>query len=144
MASLNKVMIIGRLGHDPELRYTQSNTAVCNFRVATDESWTDRQSGERKESTEWHRIVVWGRQAETCDRYLSKGRMVFVDGSLRTREWEDRDGNRRWTTEIVARRVLFLDSRGDNARAGGSEEPPPPSDADAGFDPSFSDDEIPF
>ena len=100
---LNKVMIIGRLGVDPELRYTQNNTAVANLRIATDESWTDRQSGEKREATEWHRVVVWGRQAETCDKYLSKGRLVFVEGRLQTREWQDRDGNKRWTT-VAAKR----------------------------------------
>lgn len=144
MASLNKVMIIGRLGVDPELRYTQNNTAVATMRVATDESWTDRQTGERKEATEWHRVVVWGRQAENCSKFLSKGRLVFVEGSLQTREWEDRDGNRRWTTEVRAFRVQFLD-RGDGPATGSRPpEPPPLSDTDAQFDQGFSDDEIPF
>lgn len=144
MANLNKVMLIGRLGRDPELRYTQSNTPVATLNVATSETWTDRQSGERKESTEWHRVVVWGKQAETVERYLSKGRQVYVEGSLQTREWEDRDGNKRYTTEVKAFRVQFLDSRAGNGGSERSDEPPPPSEDDTGFDQGFSDDEIPF
>ena len=91
MASLNKVLLIGRLGRDPELRYTQGNTAVTTLSVATSDSWSDRQSGEKKERTEWHRVVVWGRQAENCEKYLSKGRQVFVEGRTQTREYQDRD-----------------------------------------------------
>ena len=143
MANLNKVMIIGNLGADPEIRYTQQNNAVTTMRVATSEVWTDKQSGDRKESTEWHRIVVWGRQAENCEKYLKKGSLVYVEGNLRTREWQDKEGQRRWTTEIKAQRVQFLDKFG----AGGGESrpsPPPPGDAEAGFDQGFSDDEIPF
>jgi single-strand DNA-binding protein len=144
MASLNRVMIIGRLGADPELRFTQNNTAVANLRIATDESWTDRQSGERKEATEWHRVVVFGKQAESCDKFLKKGRLVFVDGCLQTREWQDREGNKRYTTEIRALRVQFLDRGGDAAPKSSTDEPPPYTDADAKMDEGFSDDEIPF
>jgi single-strand DNA-binding protein len=147
--SLNRVFIIGRLGRDPELRYTQSNQPVASFSVATDENWTDRQTGEKKEQTEWHRITVWGKQAELCERYLSKGRLVFIEGGLRTREWKDKDGQPRKTTEIVAQRVQFLDRGvGAGAGAGRPAEPPPPGDSDApgggGFDQGFSDDDIPF
>ena len=142
MSNLNKVLLIGRLGRDPELRYTQENTAVATLNLATSESWKDRQSGERKERTEWHRIVVWGRQAENCERFLSKGRLVFVEGALQTRDWQDKEGNKRYTTEIVARSVQFLDSK--QSDSGQRSDVPPPTDGDAGFDQSFSDDEIPF
>lgn len=110
--SLNKVMLIGRLGIDPELRYTQSGQPVCNFRMATDESFTDRD-GNKQERTEWHNVVVWGRQGETTANYLSKGRLVYVEGSLQTRKWQDKDGQDRWTTEVKAMRVQFLDSGRD-------------------------------
>ena len=104
--ALNKAMIIGNLGDDPELRYTQSGTPVANMSIATNRRWTN-DAGERQEKTEWHRVVVFGRQAETCEEYLSKGRQVFVEGRIQTRKWEDRDGNSRYTTEIVAQNVQF-------------------------------------
>jgi single-strand DNA-binding protein len=116
--SLNKVMLIGRLGTDPELRFTQGGAAVANFRVATNERWTDRD-GQAQERTEWHRVVVWGRQAENCEKYLSKGRQVFIEGSLQTREWEDRDGNQRYTTEVKALNVVFLQGGDRNSDRGG-------------------------
>lgn len=144
MANLNKVMLIGRLGFDPELRYTQSNTAVATLRMATSEKWTDRQTGEKKEATEWHRVIVWGKQAENCEKYLKKGSLAYVEGSLQTRDWQDKDGNKRRTTEVKAQRVQFLTPKGGSGGGGGFSEPPPPSDADAGFDQGFSDDEIPF
>lgn len=112
MASLNKVMLIGNLGSDPEVRFTQNGQAVCNFRIATSDYWTDRD-GQKQERTEWHRITVWGKQAEPCGEHLRKGRPVFVEGRIQTREWEDKDGNKRVTTEIVADRVQFLGGRDD-------------------------------
>lgn len=118
MASLNKVFLIGNLGADPEVRYTASGSAVANFRIATSEQWNDK-NGERQERTEWHRIVVWGRQAEHCGEYLRKGRSVHVEGKIQTREWEDRDGQKRFTTEVVANSVTFLGSRGEGGGAGG-------------------------
>jgi len=117
MASVNKVFLIGNLGADPEVRYTQSGTAVANFRIATSEIWNDK-NGERQERTEWHRIVVFGRQAEHCGEYLRKGRSVCVEGKLQTREWEDRDGNRRFTTEVKADNVTFLGGRSDGGGGG--------------------------
>ncbi len=105
--SINKVMLIGRLGQDPELKYTPSGSAVCNFSLATSESWTDK-SGQKQEKTEWHRIVVWGKLAELCNQYLAKGRQAFIEGSLQTRQWEDKQGQKRYTTEINARNVQFL------------------------------------
>ena len=112
MASINKVFLIGNLGADPELRQAGSSP-VCNFRIATTEVWNSKQSGERQERTEWHRIVVWGKSAEHCGEYLKKGRSCHVEGRLQTRDWEDKDGNKRYTTEIVADRVTFLGGRDD-------------------------------
>src|SRR5215813_5398130 len=126
MASINKVILIGNLGKDPELRYTPGGQAVCDLSIATTDQWTDK-SGERKEQTEWHRVVVWGKQAENCSQYLSKGRQVYVEGRLRTRQWDDKEGNKRYTTEIVAQTVQFLGGgRGEGApreRSGGGERP---------------------
>ena len=114
MAGVNKVILVGNLGRDPELRYTQSGQAVVNFTLATSESWTDK-SGEKAERTEWHRIVVWGRTGEMCAQYLSKGRSVYIEGRIQTREWEDKEGNKRSTTEINAQTVQFLGGpRGDS------------------------------
>ena len=102
MAGINKVILIGRLGRDPEVRYTPSGVAVANFNIATSEEWKDKDSGEKRERTEWHRIVAWRRLGEICGEYLSKGRQVYVEGRIQTRKWQDRDGNDRWSTEIVA------------------------------------------
>jgi single-strand DNA-binding protein len=105
--SVNKVILLGRLGQDPELKYTPGGAAVCNFSVATTEAWTDKQ-GQKQEKTEWHRIVVWGKLAELCNQYLSKGRQAFVEGRLQTRSWDDKDGTKRYTTEIMANTVQFI------------------------------------
>lgn len=120
MASLNRVMLIGRLGRDPELRYTQSGTPVCTLQAATDESYTDRD-GNKVERTEWHRITCFQKQAENCANYLAKGSLVYVEGSLTTRKWQDQQGQDRYTTEIKAERVQFLDRKGDGQ--GGAEQP---------------------
>ena len=109
---LNKVMIIGRLGRDPELRYSQSGSPVCTLNIATDESYTDRD-GNRVDRAEWHRVVVFQKAAENCSQYLTKGSLVFVEGSLQTRKWQDQQGQDRYTTEIKAQRVQFLDRKGD-------------------------------
>ncbi len=106
MASMNKVFIMGRLGFDPEMRYTPNQTAVATLRIATTESWT--RDGQRQEQTEWHRVVVWSRQAENCAKYLAKGRQVFVEGRLQTRAWDDKTGQKRYTTEIIANMVHFI------------------------------------
>ena len=108
---LNKVMIIGRLGRDPELRYSQSGSPVCTLNIATDESYTDRD-GNRVDRAEWHRVVVFQKAAENCSQYLTKGSLVFVEGSLQTRKWQDQQGQDRYTTEIKAQRVQFLDRQG--------------------------------
>jgi single-strand DNA-binding protein len=143
MASVNKVIVIGNLGRDPELRYTQNGQAVANFTVATNENWTNK-AGEREERTEWHRVVAWGRVAELCAEYLAKGRTVYVEGRLQTREWEDKEGQKRRSTEIVAQTVQFLGG-GRGAGAGGAAraqatEPEPAPEAQ----PQPPDDDIPF
>ena len=140
MAGINKVILIGRLGRDPEVRYTPDGTAVANFSIATSTEWTDKGSGDKKEKTEWHRIVAWRRLGEICGEYLAKGRQVYIEGRLQTREWDDRDGNKRYTTEIVATDVQFLGSR----ESAGPREPyggPPPSEPPYG---DSNDDDIPF
>ena len=109
MASVNKVILVGNLGADPEKRFLGSGAAVTNFRIATSERWNDKQ-GNKQERTEWHRIVVYGPQAEACEKYLSKGRPVYVEGSIRTRQWEDKQGVTKYMTEIIAQRVQFLGS----------------------------------
>jgi len=127
MASVNKAILIGNLGKDPELRETQSGKSVASFPIATNEKWTD-QSGEKHEKTEWHNIVAWGRTAEVCCEYLSKGSAVYIEGRLQTRKWQDKDGNDRYTTEIVADRMQFIGGKG----AGGQDhEVPPPADDDS-------------
>src|SRR5688572_30097488 len=120
MASLNKVLLIGHLGRDPELRYTPGGAAVANFSLATNDVWMDK-AGQKQERTEWHRVVVFGKQAEIAGQYLQKGKQVFIEGSLSTREWNDRDGNKRQTTEVKALRVVMLgrgEGRAEGAGAG--------------------------
>jgi single-strand DNA-binding protein len=112
MSTMNKVLLIGRLGADPELRYTASGMAVANFRIATTEQWRDKKTGDRMESTEWHRIVVWGKTAENCGQYLAKGRLVSIEGRIQSRKWNDRDGHERIAYEIQCREVKFLDGKG--------------------------------
>lgn len=107
MASFNRVVVMGNLGQDPELKHTQNNTAVCTLSVATTDYRNDKD-GNRQEFTEWHRIVVWGKQAENCAKYLSKGRSLLAEGRLQTRSWEDKEGQKRYTTEIVAQNVQFV------------------------------------
>ena len=112
MASINKVILIGNLGRDPEVRYTPGGAAVANFTLATNEAWTGKD-GKKEERTEWHRVVCWNRIAELCGEYLSKGRPVYVEGRLQTREWEDKDGHKRQTTEIIANTIQFLGGMGE-------------------------------
>lgn len=105
--SVNKVILVGRLGQDPEVKFTQGGAAVANLRIATDETWKD-QSGERQQRTEWHTVVAWRRLAEICGQYLSKGRLVYIEGKLQTRSWQDREGNKRYSTEIQADNMVML------------------------------------
>ena len=139
MASVNKAILIGNLGRDPELRYTKDARPVANFTLATNERWRDKQ-GNSQERTEWHRIVVWDKQAENCAQYLQKGRSVYIEGRIQTRDWEDKEGNKRQTTEIVAQQVTFLGGRGDVPGPSGDNVAPPSGGADA---PTGGDD-IPF
>ena len=111
MSSVNKALIIGNLGQDPEIKYTQSGSPVANLSVATSERWKDKNTGEQKEQTEWHRVVVFGRLAEIAEQYLKKGSKIFIEGKIQTRDWEDAEGNKRYTTEVVAREMTMLDSR---------------------------------
>ena len=110
---VNKVILIGNVGSDPELKYTTNGAGVSNFSVATNETWMDKNTNERQERTEWHRIVAWGRLAEICNQYLKKGSKVYIEGRLQTRSWEGQDGQKRYTTEIVAGEMQMLDSRED-------------------------------
>jgi len=118
--SVNKVILIGRLGKDPELKYTSSGVPFCRFSMATDDVWNDKNSGERQEKTEWHNIVAWDRLAEICNQYLTKGRLVYIEGSLQTREWDDQDGNKRRTPEVRARDMVML---GNNTGEGAGGPP---------------------
>lgn len=118
---VNKVILIGNLGADPEVRFTPGGQAVANFRIATNESWTDK-SGQKQERTEWHRIVVWGKLAELCGEYLKKGRQAYVEGRLQTREWTDKEGKKNYTTEVVANTVQFLGGGGGGGGGGRSGE----------------------
>jgi single-strand DNA-binding protein len=121
MAGVNKAILIGNLGRDPELKYTQNGQPVANFTLATSENWTDK-SGEKVERTEWHRVVAWGKTGELCAQYLAKGRSVYVEGRIQTREWEDKEGQKRYTTEVVAQTVQFLGGpRGDGGGDGESQ-----------------------
>lgn len=111
--TVNKVILIGRLGADPQLRYTPNGSAVANLRIATNEPWIDSQTGERQMRTEWHRIVAWKRLAEICGEYLKKGSQVYIEGRLQTRSWEGQDGVKRFSTEVVANRMQILDRKGE-------------------------------
>jgi single-strand DNA-binding protein len=162
--SVNKVILVGRLGQNPEVRYTPSGSAVANFSVATNEAWTDK-SGQKQERTEWHRVVVWGKLAELCNQYLQKGRQCYVEGRLQTREWTDKDGVKKYSTEVQAQTVQFLGSDraagSENRSAGASSSNyggAPAANASFGNDagagsgfgmgapaePSFTEDDIPF
>ena len=149
--SINKVILVGRLGRDPELKYTASGTPFCRFSIATDDVWNDKTSGERQERTEWHTIVAWDRLAEICNQYLAKGRLVYIEGSLQTREWDDQEGNKRKTTEIRARDMVLVGSPGDGS--GGGQRHPAPAEAapavasaagSSGSSSGITDDDIPF
>lgn len=143
MAAINKVILIGNLGSDPEVRFLPSGQPVANFNIATTEKWTGRD-GNPGERTEWHRIVVFGKQAENCKEYLKKGRQVYVEGRLQTREWEDKEGQKKRTTEIIAQTVQFLGSGGGRERE--PSEPPSPSSSSSSGEPSVlgGEDDIPF
>lgn len=141
---INKVILVGHLGADPETRYMPSGSAVTNLRVATSESWKDKTSGEQQERTEWHRVAMFGRLAEIAAEYLRKGSQIYIEGSLRTRKWQDKDGGDRWSTEVIANEMQMLGGRSDAsapARSGSSASPAP--NQESGPPDEFNDD-IPF
>jgi len=142
---INKVILVGNLGQDPELRYTGNGTAVCNMRLATNDSYKDAD-GNMVDKTEWHNVVAWSRLAEICGEYLKKGSQVYIEGSLQTRSYDDRDGNTKWITEIKAREMLMLSGRGDvNGFSGGSSRPSSQSAPHGAPADSFEpDDDLPF
>ena len=157
--SVNKVILVGNLGADPEVRHTQDGRPIVNLRLATSESWRDKSSGERKERTEWHTVIMWGKRGEALGKFLTKGSKICAEGRLQTRSWEDKTGNKRYTTEIVATNVILLGSRPGGGGGGGYDDGPPPPNDD--YAPSgdggggggggggsggggFGDDDIPF
>ena len=125
MAGINKVILVGRLGKDPETKFTPNGVAVTNFTIATSEEWKNKDTGEKNSKTEWHRIVTWNRLAEICGEYLSKGSQVYIEGKLQTREWEDRDGNKKYTTEIIAHTMQMLETPQNSKQETRQEEPDP-------------------
>ncbi|MBS1958516.1 MAG: single-stranded DNA-binding protein [Bdellovibrionales bacterium] len=164
--AINKVILIGNLGQNPEVRYSPSGQAVCNLSIATNEAWTDK-NGQKQEKTEWHRAVVFSKLAELCGQYLQKGRQIYLEGKLQTRQWQDKDGQTRYTTEVVAQTIQFLggnagagQGRGNNdysqnqnygggQQAGGnnySSGPAAPSNDNSNFqaEPSFTEEDVPF
>jgi single-strand DNA-binding protein len=153
MAGVNKVILVGNLGKDPEVRHTPQGQTVANFSIATSESWNDK-TGQKQERTEWHRIVVWGKLAELCSKYLSKGRQVYIEGKLQTRAWDDKEGQKRYTTEVIANTIQFLSSGAGAGAGAGRDYDQGPSNGGGedpfGAPPSFDQgtggatDDIPF
>ena len=149
--TVNRVILVGRLGKDPELRYTPNGTAVCKFSLATDEAWKD-QTGQLQRRTEWHNIVAWSKLAETCQKLLTKGKQIYVEGRIQTRQWDDRDGNKRTTTEIVIGTMRLLGSRAEAAAAGAPAEPRSAGPEEIAVEPAqgepaeptVTDEDIPF
>jgi single-strand DNA-binding protein len=145
MAGINKVIIVGNLGKDPEVSYVPSGAAVAKFSVATSETWKDKTTGEKKERTEWHRIVAWDKLGEICGKYLSKGRQVYIEGKLQTHSYDDKEGVKRYVTEIIAQDVQFLGGNrdsSDSGRSGGGPAQREPTGGGRG--PAAGDDDIPF
>jgi single-strand DNA-binding protein len=152
---INKVILVGNLGNDPEVRYTAGGAAISRISIATTEAWKDRESGEMQEKTEWHRVVFFGKLAEIVAEYLKKGSQVYVEGRLQTNKWQDKEGNDRYTTEIIANEMQMLGGRSTGGGAGGGSERERPAPSEGGGQPSrsssrpaadenFVDDDIPF
>ncbi len=143
MGSVNKVILVGNLGRDAELRYTPGGAAVLNFSMATTETWKDKATNEKKEQTEWHKVVYWGRPAEAIKDFLVKGKQIYLEGRLQTRQWEDKEGQKRYTTEVKADKVVLLGGPGGRG-GGGQSASPGGSTAGGGETPALTDDDIPF
>ncbi|HXH51357.1 MAG TPA: single-stranded DNA-binding protein [Terriglobia bacterium] len=147
MACVNRAMLVGRLGRDPEVRYVSSGAPVATFSVATEESFKSR-NGEQQQHTEWHKVVAWGKLAKICGEYLTKGKLVYIEGSIRSRQWEDQSGNKRTAYEIIARNMQLLGSRSDAERAAATPAQDTKERVDTGPEPSqhgeITDDDIPF
>ena len=143
MSGVNKVILVGHLGADPTLRHTQSGTPVGQFNLATTERYNDR-NGERQERTEWHRVVVWAKLAEICNQYLKKGKQVYIEGRLQTRQWEDQSGNKRYTTEVVANQMVMLGRAGDVATDVPAQDIPPDTVSQESGSGKSDDDDLPF
>lgn len=143
MAGINKVILVGNLGKDPEVRYLEGGTAVANFPIATSENYTDRNSGEKKTITEWHNVVLWRGLAEIAEKYLKKGNQVYIEGKLRTRKWQDKEGNDRYTTEIVGDNMQMLGRREDNNDNSSTQSSGSASSAQIDNEPTETDD-LPF
>ena len=142
---VNKVILVGNLGQKPDMKYTQSNTAVANLSLATSESWKDKDSGDLKTKTEWHRVVYFGKLAEIAEQYLDKGSKVYVEGKLQTRKWQDQSGNDRYTTEVLGQELTMLDSRGDSSGSSFENNDSGMSEEDVNQDNGeFSEEDIPF
>jgi single-strand DNA-binding protein len=139
MRGVNKVILVGNLGRDPEVRYTRNGTAVATLNIATTETWTDKD-GQRQDRTEWHRVVAWSKLAEIVKEYLSKGQQVYIEGKLQTRSWDDREGNKRYTTEVKADQMVMLGGRRDAGDRGS--EPPPGPENEEPFE--AKEDDVPF
>ena len=145
MGTVNRVILVGNIGKDAEVRYTAGGSAVSTLSLATTEVWNDKSSGQRQERTEWHRVVVWGKQAETLSEYLTKGRQIYVEGRLQTRQWEDKEGNKRYTTEVRTDRVVLLGGRSSGtSEVGGSESQGTAAASPGAAPPELSEDDIPF
>ena len=142
---VNKVILVGNLGQKPEMRYTQTNTAVATLSIATSESWKDKDSGEQREKTEWHRVVFFGKLAEIAEQYLDKGSQLYVEGKLQTRKWQDQAGNDRYTTEVLGQELTMLDSRGDSSGSSFENKNSGMSEENVNQDNGeFSEEDIPF
>ena len=142
---VNKVILVGNLGQKPDMKYTQSNTAVANLSLATSESWKDKDSGDLKTKTEWHRVVYFGKLAEIAEQYLDKGSKIYIEGKLQTRKWQDQAGNDRYTTEVLGQELTMLDSRGDSSESSFENNNSTMSEEDVNQDNGeFSEEEIPF
>tara|TARA_B100000749_G_C18078616_1_gene322714 strand:- start:56 stop:490 length:435 start_codon:yes stop_codon:yes gene_type:complete len=144
MGTVNRVILVGNIGKDAEVRYTTGGAAVSTLSLATTEVWNDKASGQRQERTEWHRVVVWGKQAETLSEYLTKGRQIYIEGRLQTRQWDDKDGNKRYTTEVRTDRIVLLGGRSSTGEASAGQQGPSPSGSPAAGPPELTEDDIPF